>query len=190
MAKGKPAVRKTGKKRRSAAKGGGFNALLEKKANARRDHFVRTYRGKGVKIPPLADFRKALLVDIVHAKRGKALEAVPTEKRTEMNEKFAKRDELAGYLKAGRVRDVEGWLGVWNSPLSKVTRYYGLNLPNAISSAVKDTGRKRVLMIGAGTGRAAAELAGDVKKQGIKVEGTSLRRLESHATYQKKHPNL
>jgi len=187
---GKKSARKTSNKRKPAAKGNGFNALLDKRARARRNHLLRRYRGRGVKLPPLADFRRAILVDIVQAKRAKALKTAPPEKRAAVRAKFGKRDELAGYLKAGRKRDSEGWMGVWDSPLSKVTRYYGLNLTNAVPSAAKASGRKRVLMIGAGTGRAAAELAGKVKKQGIKVDGTSLRRLDSHASYQEKHPNL
>lgn len=166
-----------------------FERWLELRAKAKRQRFMERYKGSGAKILSLDEFKSAILKDLIVEKRKAILEKAGARRKSTVEEKFRERDQLSTILRGGRQLDLKGWGSGWDNPLSKVRRYYKKDLKVFIRQAVAATKRKRVLFLGAGTGRAAAQLAREMGKE-AKFDGTALRRLPQHGAFEKQNRNL
>ena len=130
----------------------------------------------------------------IDAIRQRQLTEVPDGEKPALMESFHRRDAIAQGLRAGRRHDQQGWINVggtpvWDISLAEIRRYYGIDLVAAAREAIDKTGVRRVLILGAGTGREAAELSRELGED-VEVHATALKRQDSHRDYEKQNPNL
>jgi hypothetical protein len=166
-----------GKKRTSGSK------LLEK-ARKRRTEISRKY--PGVPLPSAEEIVSMMRQERAARRTKKRIKDSAERKNKE--EEYSERDSLAQILREGRALDRKGWQSVWDRGFGFFYSYYGNTSGRMIKESMKATGINRVLFLGSGTGREAAEFA--EANKGCEVHATVLAMVPGLRALQKKHRNL